>query len=371
MEKSDFYNVAGEWDSEFEGEPGDCPKNLKWGLKELLSRKQLVANMDIDGLISSIHVQKVSPKFKVSGFTDSINQVYVPKAASGYSDMAFLDIYTKHGFCVDNHMINIPGMEFAQVLNMNQLRRRDMSGYSRKFPFGTCFIIMSLFDRTGIYDDIDPDLLIGQHNGFPVRLWHLYVRADDALTTTAHKFTENAIEWWNFMLRISGRNGLMNKIYERLFPFVVSCTDSSSGREWKISESERIKDCVNNFLEHSFMTDTPKHDGYKKLNPDCYAMYETMCDWFGVEPNIINPDELELLGYARLILDLKNTSADSNAIFGEILSDPRVISHAFTQYKVLAFDVRLADVQDFRNSYDIKRVDYPIDRPFYDIPYTK
>ncbi len=373
MKKEIFIKIVKEWRNEWANDNELNVDDFKLFLKEALGRKYLITNIDIDGLLCATHLQKVSEKFKVAGFTDSVNQLYVPKDKSiGENQMSFLDIYMKRGFCFDNHMINVLEHTFGSVLNLNQMRGRGISNYGKKYPFGTCNIIMSLFDRTGVYDDIDPDRTIGVDGDFEVKLWHLYVRADDALTTTTYKYVDNALEWWKFLFKISGKNGLVWKIFKKLEPIIVKKSDSKNVAEYKMTVSEEIKQHVNSFLAVNYNTDTSKHDGYRKLNDNLYHLYKDMCGWVGVVPNIIDPNELELHGYVRLIVDYRDKyNSDYMQTFSDILDNEHVVSHAFTQSKVLAFDVRKKHVDYFKSNYDIKKVDWPISSPNYNIEYIK
>lgn len=219
-------------------------------INELYKRKGVVANTDIDGILSAALLCNLFPHLSILGFTNSCTNIYLSDNIKK-NDVLYVDIFmcNEGVFSVDNHIVgsecNI--IENPYKINPNIFYNIYVERYIQKYPFSTFIFLLSLIDDKII--NIDIDAIVGKtSDNEDIFLWELLLRADDTLLNT-YKYEENTANWWSILLNNSN-NPLLEKLYKKV------CEVNNYKNAYALKEK------VQKFLLETFEIKT---DGFKTI----------------------------------------------------------------------------------------------------------
>lgn len=219
-------------------------------INELYKRKGVVANTDIDGILSAALLCNLFPHLSILGFTNSCTNIYLSDNIKK-NDVLYVDIFmcNEGVFSVDNHIVgsecNI--IENPYKINPNIFYNIYVERYIQKYPFSTFIFLLSLIDDKII--NIDIDAIVGKtSDNEDIFLWELLLRADDTLLNT-YKYEENTANWWSILL-----NNSNNPLLEELFKKVCEVNNYKN--------AYALKEKVQKFLLETFEIKT---DGFKTI----------------------------------------------------------------------------------------------------------
>lgn len=166
------------------------PKNYPWLFEKNLN---CIISPDIDGILCALLTSHYL-KWKVVGYYDGKN-LLIEKDKDVYS-CVFLDmeIFRKNIKSVGQHMLlynkkSIPGNwdNFTNCINPNLIRNYDAyNDFSKKYPFGTIHLLMSIYHSNNIKIEILKDAITIL----------LYV---DGTFKNLLNYPENCIDWLDFL----------------------------------------------------------------------------------------------------------------------------------------------------------------------------
>jgi hypothetical protein len=183
--------------------------------KALLKPNQkCIINTDIDGILCGILLQNIL-NWKVVGFCDSKESIWMnPHLEKEFNAIVFVDIYlAKPSFkCIDQHIV-AKDLEHVKLLseninkqNPNHERYRyassnsaDKMSYKWKYPFGTIHYLIACLESLGYEIDIKNSKF------FSVSSYDLLLRADNAAISTVKDYKENALDWWEWLKELGGK----------------------------------------------------------------------------------------------------------------------------------------------------------------------
>lgn len=185
-------------------------------INELYKRKGVVANTDIDGILSAALLCSLFPHLSVLGFTNSCTNIYLSDNIKK-NDVLYVDIFMcdKDVFSVDNHIVGSECsiIENPYKINPNIFYNIYAERYIQKYPFSTFIFLLSLIDDKII--NIDIGAIVGKtSDNEDIFLWELLLRADDTLLST-YIYKENTANWWNILLNNSN-NPLLEELYKKV-----------------------------------------------------------------------------------------------------------------------------------------------------------
>lgn len=219
-------------------------------INELYKRKGVVANTDIDGILSAALLCNLFPHLSILGFTNSCTNIYLSDNIKK-NDVLYVDIFmcNEGVFSVDNHIVgsecNI--IENPYKINPNIFYNIYVERYIQKYPFSTFIFLLSLIDDKII--NIDIDAIVGKtSDNEDIFLWELLLRADDTLLNT-YKYEENTANWWSILLNNSN-NPLLEELYKKV------CEVNNYKNAYALKEK------VQKFLLETFEIKT---DGFKTI----------------------------------------------------------------------------------------------------------
>ncbi len=189
----------------------------------LLSKKRkCIINTDLDGILSGIILHNIL-EWEIVGFCDSGEYIWLNNSKKiNINDVVFIDMFVAPPEikCIDQHIIAFDHNHSKLLLlnpnklNPNLLNERHMtpySSYSLKYPFGTIHFIIAMLERLGY--EIDVKLLKEIVPG--IKLIDVFLRADDAMyTSTYSNYTDNAENWWHWLINYSNNGSITKQFYE-------------------------------------------------------------------------------------------------------------------------------------------------------------
>ena len=227
-------------------------------INELYKRKGVVANTDIDGILSAALLCNLFPHLSILGFTNSCTNIYLSDNIKK-NDVLYVDIFmcNEGVFSVDNHIVgsecNI--IENPYKINPNIFYNIYVERYIQKYPFSTFIFLLSLIDDKII--NIDIDAIVGKtSDNEDIFLWELLLRADDTLLNT-YKYEENTANWWSILLNNSN-NPLLEELYKKV------CEVNNYKNAYALKEK------VQKFLLETFEIET---DGFKIIETPNFKKY--------------------------------------------------------------------------------------------------
>lgn len=227
-------------------------------INELYKRKGVVANTDIDGILSAALLCNLFPHLSILGFTNSCTNIYLSDNIKK-NDVLYVDIFmcNEGVFSVDNHIVgsecNI--IENPYKINPNIFYNIYVERYIQKYPFSTFIFLLSLIDDKII--NIDIDAIVGKtSDNEDIFLWELLLRADDTLLNT-YKYEENTANWWSILLNNSN-NPLLEELYKKV------CEVNNYKNAYALKEK------VQKFLLETFEIET---DGFKTIETPSFKKF--------------------------------------------------------------------------------------------------
>ncbi len=179
--------------------------------------RRFVFNADLDGVLSA-HLLKKHLGWEPVGAsacsglpTDSL---WLPSGSLG-TDVVFVDLWvaTPDYAVIDQHIVAID-LPHARDLrshplkvnpNLLWVRTSEASAtdaehhYRWKYPFGVVHFLIAALESIGEPVRIDDEPLHGSATAFD-----LFLRADDAARSTAGRYRQNALGWWEYLCAIGG-----------------------------------------------------------------------------------------------------------------------------------------------------------------------
>ena len=227
-------------------------------INELYKRKGVVANTDIDGILSAALLCNLFPHLSILGFTNSCTNIYLSDNIKK-NDVLYVDIFmcNEGVFSVDNHIVgsecNI--IENPYKINPNIFYNIYVERYIQKYPFSTFIFLLSLIDDKII--NINIDAIVGKtSDNEDIFLWELLLRADDTLLNT-YKYEENTANWWSILLNNSN-NPLLEELYKKV------CEVNNYKNAYALKEK------VQKFLLETFEIET---DGFKTIETPSFKKF--------------------------------------------------------------------------------------------------
>lgn len=178
----------------------------------LQSKKKIVINSDIDGILSGLMLQEFLG-CEVVGFSNSADKLWISEDQYEYrKEFVFIDMFVapENLACIDQHIVSFNeehNKRLAlnpQKINPNIIRGRYFSpqnSYFSKYPFGTVHFIIAELER----NNIDLSRLSLFKEGHELHPIDFFLRADDALLTSVKNYPQNAKDWWNWLLKYSAQ----------------------------------------------------------------------------------------------------------------------------------------------------------------------
>ena len=173
--------------------------------------QKCIINTDIDGLFSGLLLHNFL-NWEIVGFCDSKESIWFDRnRVNKISDCVFIDIFVfpENLKCIDQHIVSVDHSHFKKIssnankLNTNLLNERSFlpdASYYKKYPFGTAHFIIAWLERNGLEVKLDISKIVTKS----ILSIDLLLRADDAFkTSTFSNYTENAAEWWDWLLDYS------------------------------------------------------------------------------------------------------------------------------------------------------------------------
>ena len=328
-------------------------------------RNNLNVNMDMDGCFSAAIMLLAYPDFKICGYNDSCTRYYSEKNLKRKS-VVNLDFFCKSRgvMCIDNHINSIVAESYPLKYNPNFVRGVPLDRYTEKYPFSTFLFLCAVFDHFNMLPDIDIEAEIEgdmMYRGSKIRLWQLMLRADSVLYNTMHYY-ENAMDWWKWLIRISGKDGITYKLCRKVMRFKELC--DANGLDCK-EESEN----ENNYISGVFMTKygTREKDGFNSLSNGLFSFIRDIFGLFGVTAEFPSMNELVLYTYRRILYE-----SDDTSFFKGLINDDRVLSYAFVRWNTISLNIREQYYDDFRNNDKMKlwfsSTDDPVEVSDFNIP---
>ncbi len=191
----------------------------------LKSKKKIVINSDIDGILSGLILQEFLD-CEIVGFCNSANKLWISVDQFEHrKDFVFIDMFVSHKniACIDQHIVSFDEDHNKQLasnpnkINPNILRGKcfhPKSSYYTKYPFGTVHFIIAELERNTI--NLEQLLLFNENE--ELQSVDFFLRADDALITSVEKYKENALDWWNWLVEYSS-NG---KVTQQFIDYTYS-----------------------------------------------------------------------------------------------------------------------------------------------------
>ena len=227
-------------------------------INELYKRKGVVANTDIDGILSAALLCNLFPHLSILGFTNSRTNIYLSDNVKK-NNVLYVDIFMcdKDVFSVDNHIVGreCSIIENPYKINPNIFYNIYVERYIQKYPFSTFIFLLSLIDDKII--NIDIDAIVGKtSDNEDIFLWELLLRADDTLLNT-YKYEENTANWWSILLNNSN-NPLLEELYKKV------CEVNNYKNAYALKEK------VQKFLIETFEIET---DGFKTIETPSFKKF--------------------------------------------------------------------------------------------------
>lgn len=309
----------------------------------IASRPYIIINMDLDGSLSFFSSKIFSPEVKIAGYSDSATQFIKRNGIKNENCLCF-DIYCtlKNLACIDNHIIETLNHIIDDVCkcNPNLSRGVTFENYRNKYPFSTFIFLCAIYDKIG-WAGFDLDAVVCHYQGNPVYLWELILRADDTLLTSRSRYIENAENWWAWLLEISGKNGMLYKIYQKVMQF--------SGNE---ALYEKIY--INNVLKKCFFTQT--EDGFNVLCENYHKFNNAIANAFGIKYTYPNPKNLTRHTFVKIVFE-----SDNKELLEKIISSKYVFSYAFVTSRSLSVSIPESKIDNFTGIKCNKNFDRPLE----------
>lgn len=237
-------------------------------LKQLLkTKKYIITNTDIDGILSAIVLTHFFKHLEIGGFTNSDKKIWLHDDVNKENSV-YLDIFmaNKNILSIDNHIIsmNTKTVFNDNKINPNIIRNRSLEEYWKKYPFSTFLFIIYILETMDFHYNIDINKIIGNYNGNNVYLWELLLRADDSMLST-FKYSKNSADWWDFLIKNKkDENNILYNLYKKI-NYDVKTTEKAIF----------LKNKINKFLKENFQN--IDNDGYKNIDKnreDFYSFFK-------------------------------------------------------------------------------------------------
>lgn len=328
--------------AEYNGNDAEIRELVKEITDCIDQRKYVIINTDYDGSLSFCILKLFNDKFELGGFCDSATQFIKSRDANIINTLC-LDIYckTKGLACIDNHIIDILIRYVREKFknNPNIYRNVTLENYTSKYPFSTFIFLCAVFDNIG-WKGFDLDTVVFHYGNKPIYLWQLILRADDTLLTSRSKFIENANDWWEWLLKISGKDGMLFKIYQKVMSFSKE-------------EAEIEKNSISIILKSYFKLETA--DGFKKLCENYHTLNRTIMKAFGLEYNPPSPKKLVNNTFVKIVFE-KASQKDMM----RIIQNENVFSYAFVAKDKLSVSIAEKGKKWFDKIVCTKHYDFPL-----------
>ena len=316
----------------------------------------LNVNMDMDGCLSAAIMLLAYPDFRICGYNDSAIQYYMKKDVQDET-VVNVDLFCTHAnmMCIDNHINSVSPTTMPLKYNPNFMCGFSKSDYGEKYPFSTfvflCAVLEhfnpNIFSNIDIGAEINGSLIVDKNGTRKIRLFELMLRADSVLYNSI-KFYDNAEEWWDILIKISGNNnGIIHKLYravDRLrnnTGFDEKYKKNKSKIKTYLNECNKYYEKISKWFEDAYMG---KRDGFKSLSKGFYNFFHDIFRLFGVTTVLPRVDELVLYTYRRI----RYVSGNPD-FFEKLIKDGRMVSYAFVESDEISLNIRTCDENYFLN----------------------
>jgi len=191
--------------------------------KLLCENRKCIINTDLDGILSGLVLHNVL-NWQIVGFCDSNEFIWIDISENSLKEAIFIDMFVTPDQlkCIDQHIVSYDIQSARKLsqnhnkLNPNLINYRyftPSSSYSKKYPFGTLHFIISCLEGLG-YElklELNKEIIYG------LCLIDFILRTDDTYkTSTFSNYTENAEEWWNWLLEYSKNGKITKQFYDHI-----------------------------------------------------------------------------------------------------------------------------------------------------------
>lgn len=183
-----------------------------------LKNKPIIINLDLDGLLCGLLLQKYL-NCNIVGFSNSVETIWLQKNFTAFNSVCFIDLFVanKNTICLDQHIVSVHH-KHHQILSKNNCKINPnlmlertflpIKSYAMKYPFGTIHFLIALLEAERIPMQLELDKEIKN-----ISLINLILRADDCMKTTVNSnYEENAKQWWSWLQKLSKNKKTTNKL---------------------------------------------------------------------------------------------------------------------------------------------------------------
>lgn len=302
--------------------------------KQLLKKKYLSVNIDLDGMLSACLLLHVFPHLKIVSFNDGKNNIWT---LDGYKkeDMVFVDYNTVCGLSLDQHVDTITdSVVTTQMHNPNHLLGISNKNYGEKYPFGICHNICSDLEKLGAdFSHISLDRKIMD----VATLGEISMRADSALNGfTDKKYRRKGVEYKNIMCDGLKDDSLTKRFFSKMGMMTMgenSINDTESWERWRIEFNKKVK------TTFGLQTRT----GYKNITDNFFKLFKELHEAFNI-PFDVDTDATHYNNekLCRIAYHIEN-----NELLENICSDSRVFGKVVLKKNLLSVQIKPADIKDF------------------------
>lgn len=293
----------------------------------LKRNQQCVINTDLDGFLCGMLLQHFLD-WEVVGFCNSRDSFWFAEGIK-IKNVVFVDIFMASSQlkCLDQHIVSVDQEHNEMLkqnpnkLNPNILRDRTFLGsnYHRKFPFGTVHFLISELEKMGF--DVKGALPLKKTVFGMVRVIDIFLRADDALYSTAVKYRENTQDWWAWL-----GSGACTVAFKGYCSLLEANTDQR--------RILLIKRNIQNYFSVKINTNTadggykdPNAFGYEEISMGVVRYFEQLAQWLEIRPIQI-PSRLNYINERREVDDFYSHDSDLLKRRGSF-KNKRILSYAF------------------------------------------
>lgn len=245
-----------------------------------LRNKPLIINSDLDGILSGLLLKKYL-NCNIVGFSNSEKEIWIhADYKESLNAISFVDLFVANPnlVSIDQHIIAANEQHHLEIsknnkkINPNIINSRfhfPSSSYRSKYPFGTVHFLIALLEREGINLG---DLKLN-HTIQGIQFIDLILRADDTMKTSIYSsYTENAAEWWRWLIQLSSKGHLTTSLKNYL--------DGLTKKK-----AENIKINVGKFLKNAPFNCDSSEGGIRQLTTNwfikekVFTYMELLCEF--------------------------------------------------------------------------------------------
>lgn len=295
-----------------------------------LRDKPLIINSDLDGILSGLLLKKYL-NCSIVGFSNSEKEVWLRTGfKQPLNSICFVDLFVANPdlMSIDQHVVSANRRHYELLsksknkINPNILNPRfhlPSESYRSKYPFGTVHFLIALLEKEGI--DLGELKLFKRIQ--KIQFIDLILRVDDAMKTSVYSsYSENAEEWWSWLIRFSNQ-GEITSLFKRHLG------------ELGKNEAQKIKFKVGQFLKNAPYNCNSSDGGVRQLTSNgfikdnVFNYFELLCQF--IETPLFDLG-VKYQKYSGITERLSLSKSQLNELIEEkTLKGRRIFSYAFVR----------------------------------------